>query len=262
MTATPVSHSVQQFASIIAVGRMLTETQIVCLADVLTDGTLTLDAGVLTVCNVAGLNSSQASAVVTTMRHWRDRSKTPDALAAALLSALAAQTQMRAESPQVRLVWTGPAITTIPVRNTQDVLLELIDSAQHEIIVVGYVLSEAASGVIHRLCAAAQRGTTVVLIGNRLEEHLDLIRSHWACDQSLPRMYTRPMSLDDPKSALHAKLAIADQRRLLVTSANLTYHGLEGNIEIGVLLEGQTAQEAIELLNSLIADGIFSSVAN
>jgi phosphatidylserine/phosphatidylglycerophosphate/cardiolipin synthase-like enzyme len=39
-----------------------------------------------------------------------------------------------------------------------------------------------------------------------------------------------------------------DARRLLLTSANLTYHGFHGNIEVGVLLEGKVAMDAEDLV--------------
>jgi phosphatidylserine/phosphatidylglycerophosphate/cardiolipin synthase-like enzyme len=38
--------------------------------------------------------------------------------------------------------------------------------------------------------------------------------------------------------SLHAKCAIADGRRLLISSANLTEHALSVNIELGVLITG------------------------
>lgn len=95
-----------------------------------------------------------------------------------------------------------------------------------------------------------------MLIGNRLEQHLSLIHAHWPAGLHMPEMYTRLVSSNDPQSALHAKLAIVDQQRMLVTSANLTYHGLTGNIEIGVLVEGSTTREVVNLLNKLIARAI------
>ena len=57
-------------------------------------------------------------------------------------------------------------------------------------------------------------------------------------------------------SALHAKAIIVDGYTLLTTSANLSYHGLTGNIELGLLVEGSVAQEATTLLRALIEKGI------
>lgn len=38
-------------------------------------------------------------------------------------------------------------------------------------------------------------------------------------------------------SALHAKVISVDGEKTLISSANLSYHGLEGNIEIGTYIE-------------------------
>lgn len=50
-----------------------------------------------------------------------------------------------------------------------------------------------------------------------------------------------PGNRADPGAKTHAKLAVADQRLLLTTSANLTQSGVSRNIEAGVLIRGGTA---------------------
>ena len=50
---------------------------------------------------------------------------------------------------------------------------------------------------------------------------------------------------------MHAKIAVADRRALLVSSANLTQSGVGTNIEAGVLVRGGTApQRAAEHIAS------------
>jgi phosphatidylserine/phosphatidylglycerophosphate/cardiolipin synthase-like enzyme len=39
---------------------------------------------------------------------------------------------------------------------------------------------------------------------------------------------------------MHAKVAVADRRVLLVSSANLTVSGIDENIEAGVLVRGES----------------------
>jgi len=59
-------------------------------------------------------------------------------------------------------------------------------------------------------------------------------------------------------SALHAKIIVADGFESLISYANLSYHGLEGNIEIGLLLEsGQKATQIIKLFDELRRMKIF-----
>jgi phosphatidylserine/phosphatidylglycerophosphate/cardiolipin synthase-like enzyme len=177
-------------------------------------------------------------------------------LAAALLAARVAHRQAEAEALQAQLVWTGPVSAAVPARSTLSVLLELIGTAQHEMVIVGYALTEGASEVFAQLGAARQRGVRIVIIGNQLEQRLGLIRTSWPDRKQMPELYTRRVAPDDPQSALHAKLALADKQRMLVTSANLTYHGLSGNVEVGVLVEGNVAAEAVQLINRLIAEGV------
>jgi phosphatidylserine/phosphatidylglycerophosphate/cardiolipin synthase-like enzyme len=56
---------------------------------------------------------------------------------------------------------------------------------------------------------------------------------------------------------LHAKCAIADDRMLLVSSANLTEAALETNMEIGVLIRGGPLPEtAARHFDELIAGGV------
>ena len=38
-------------------------------------------------------------------------------------------------------------------------------------------------------------------------------------------------------AALHAKLLVSDAKKSLVSSANLSYHGMQGNVEMGFLIE-------------------------
>ena len=49
-------------------------------------------------------------------------------------------------------------------------------------------------------------------------------------------------------SALHAKVLSADGKRILVSSANLSYHGMSGNIEIGCLIDSEKIGKQIDNL--------------
>ena len=55
---------------------------------------------------------------------------------------------------------------------------------------------------------------------------------------------------------MHAKLAVADRRVLLVTSANLTQSGVSKNIEVGLLVRGGSAPvRAAEHVDALRQSG-------
>jgi len=59
---------------------------------------------------------------------------------------------------------------------------------------------------------------------------------------------------------MHAKCVLVDGSDLLVTSANFTFHGLHGNIEIGVRLSGAAAAEARKIFSHLVEDGVVEPV--
>ena len=55
-------------------------------------------------------------------------------------------------------------------------------------------------------------------------------------------------------ASLHAKLVVAKQKDALVTPANLTYHGLKANLELGVRLQGPVAADIVDHFNRLIRE--------
>jgi phosphatidylserine/phosphatidylglycerophosphate/cardiolipin synthase-like enzyme len=60
---------------------------------------------------------------------------------------------------------------------------------------------------------------------------------------------------------MHAKLAIADERMLFVSSANLTTAGLANNMEVGVMVRGgTTARRAAEHVKALRRDKVLVRV--
>ena len=144
------------------------------------------------------------------------------------------------------LVWTAPDAPAA-ARRTAQVVADLVDHANHTLLVVGYSLTKAAAPFVGSMAAAARRGVSCSFVADRMEEKLATLVKLWPPDVGLPQLWTRPANPDDKQSALHAKFLVVDSRRLLLTSANLTYHGFHGNIEMGVLLEGSVAAEAEHL---------------
>ena len=54
-------------------------------------------------------------------------------------------------------------------------------------------------------------------------------------------------------SALHAKVISIDQRETLITSANLSYHGQEGNIELGThIVSKDVARQVDHIFTQLL----------
>ncbi len=129
----------------------------------------------------------------------------------------------------------------------------MINDAQNEILVVGYVFTEGAKSLLEQVARAGrERRVRVTIIGNRIEEHLPALRSAWSVGCPEPRVFSCPANLRDDMSALHAKLLVCDAATALITSANFSHHGLHENIEIGVKVVSPSVARLLEFFNSLI----------
>ena len=66
---------------------------------------------------------------------------------------------------------------------------------------------------------------------------------------------------EERMAALHAKVISVDQQQTLITSANLSYHGQQGNIELGTLIESKRiAKQIDDMFTKLIFSKVFSEV--
>lgn len=62
-------------------------------------------------------------------------------------------------------------------------------------------------------------------------------------------------------AALHAKVISVDQEQTLITSANLSYHGQQGNIEIGTLIESKRIAKQVEdVFKKMVFSKVFNEV--
>lgn len=238
--------------------RSLDEPRFEYLLTALEGEKLSLANSVLQVQRLLHFTFIQSRSLVNLFRLWQAWGKDIQMLIATLQTIRATSATIQDEAPIVSLVWTGPVSLPGSIRTTSSVLIDLIDHARQEIVIAGYTLTLSIKPIITRLAQAQQRDVQVVLIVDRMEENqlLPVLKSCWPRDQELPLLYTRQASPHDPKSALHAKAIVVDGRAILATSANLSYHGMAGNIELGLLVEGKVAQEAVTLLKLLITEEV------
>ena len=136
---------------------------------------------------------------------------------------------------------------------TDRVILDMLRNAKSEVIALGYEVSD--QGFLSSLSDAAERGASVTLICDKkraIERKLSGLR----LVPSFLRVYVD--ALDDegaPYAKMHSKCLLVDQTDLLITSANFTFHGMHGNIEVGVRLNGGPAAEARKLFEHLERSG-------
>lgn len=157
------------------------------------------------------------------------------------------------------LVVTAPPSFTIKSKATKIVVDSMLNRAQQSILITGYSLSDYFSDLIDCVIQKSQQGIFVKFYANNIENQkcFDRLCSYRG---KFLKIYNYSKQTD-PMSALHAKVISVDQRETLITSANLSYHGQEGNIELGTHIVSQSiAKQVEELFTKLLFLKVFSEV--
>jgi phosphatidylserine/phosphatidylglycerophosphate/cardiolipin synthase-like enzyme len=168
------------------------------------------------------------------------------------------------QSPRTELIWTGPGNSRFPIRRIDQVLYDLIATAQRRILLVTF----AAHRVPH-LCrhleAAIRRGVDLKLIVE--SEEASEGQLSWDAKAAFPglpeagaKIFYWPAEKRQRNQAgrpgkLHAKCAVVDDVAL-ISSANLTDDAFNRNMELGVLLkEPSTVSALLQHFEELAAVG-------
>lgn len=169
------------------------------------------------------------------------------AIATALATAAHCETQAQTDL-SLEIVWTGPDGSGIPVRRTEQVLLQLIREAQHTLTIVSFAVYKVPE-ITQALIAAMNRGVCVKIIAETPEETHEPVPFGVAAGLGAEvaqraQVYVwdrakRPKDEHGRCGSLHMKCAIGDQQHLFITSANLTGYALSLNMEMGVLVHSQ-----------------------
>ncbi len=179
-------------------------------------------------------------------KHWSTAPDyAPRDVAMALLGASHAAMRY-SEQQKIDLIWTGPKTAAMPVRRTDQALYELVDGASKTILIVSFVAYKVDQ-VVDVLTRAVGRGVDVRMI-LEMEENaggkltFDVIDTMKKAIKGARIFYwppeKRPKDGHGHYGALHAKCAVADETVALISSANLTGHALELNMELGLLVRG------------------------
>jgi phosphatidylserine/phosphatidylglycerophosphate/cardiolipin synthase-like enzyme len=170
-----------------------------------------------------------------------------DKPAVALAIAAARERERAAQVQRVSVVWTGPETFAVPVRRTDQALLQLINMARERLIVVSFAVYKVPE-VAAALIACSRRGCDVAIVveseaesGGKVTFEMSKALGSEVAEHA--RLYTWPHELrpdvgSGKVASLHAKCAVADRERLLVSSANLTEYAFTKNMELGLLVEG------------------------
>lgn len=182
---------------------------------------------------------------------------------ALMLRAFAAGTQVADESSlPFEVVVSGPDATS-GARDTGVVVRQLFTKVRKRVLVVGFAVRQG-NAVFKRLadrldkdnsleatlCIDVSRQHGDTSIGRDILRRFanEFVRNEWP-GKRLPCIYYDPRSLK-PRgrraSSMHAKCVVIDGQEAFVTSANFTEAAQERNIELGILVDSQSAASRIE----------------
>lgn len=157
------------------------------------------------------------------------------------------------------LVVTAPPSFAMHAKPTKVVVDAMITNAQRSILITGYSLSDYFADLVDCIIKKSQEGVFVKFFVNDIDNQKAFERLCRYRGRFL-KIYNYPKQ-EDKMSALHAKVISVDQKETLITSANLSYHGQEGNIELGVQIESQeTAKQVEDVFTQLIFSKVFVEV--
>lgn len=258
----PVEHAPDDLLEAIAeIARALPRASIAAVADRLRMGAS--DRQALEVLAVGTARARMAGLLTL----WGERMGTARGreIAVALEGAAAAHDWHR-RNVSLELVWTGPTRERSTLRRTDQALFELIRGAEERLLLVSFAVYRVPT--LHAaLLEAVNRGVVVDFVLESPAESLGRVSSdplQAVGDDLLRRtsLWTWPLEERerDPRGrhgSLHAKCALADRRRLFVSSANLTADALSLNMELGVIVEGGPLPgEVAEHFEGLMRGGV------
>lgn len=215
-----------------------------------------------------GLSGDAARHYGELIAAWANCSdRQPATNVASLLCGAAHAVAAERRRQQVELVWSGPKTVSSTLRSTGPALLELIRSARESVYLVTFAAYKVPE-VAEALADASRRNVRLVFVletdtasGGKVDfDPLPHLAGELA---NAVEVYVWPVAerARDGRGrhgTLHAKFAVADRHRLLVSSANLTEFAFSLNVELGVMLTGGTAPvEAAGQVDRMIRLGVF-----
>lgn len=229
---------------LVALVAELTDDQISQLIDGLERGFISINSTPLDIRRLAP--ELEPTALPSFLSEWR---QIPDAsapsLAFAIRSVHRALRTANGSDTLLEAIWTGPSSMPSNLRHTSQVIPELIERASSYVVLVGYSINIDYRGygltgrVFQHLVECSARGVHISAIIQDEESNFRALSDHWPSEYPAPELFTWTNGpTEDHMTKLHAKVLIADDTELIVTSANLTYHGLDQNLELGIHVRG------------------------
>ena len=115
--------------------------------------------------------------------------------------------------------------------------------------------------MIDLIILKSQQGVYVRMYLNDYEKHKNNLKRLMDLRTKYLRVFDYQKQDVDAMAALHAKTIVVDEKELLVSSANLSYHGMQGNVEMGIrLVSSDKARQVENLLKEMIRMKVFKEL--
>jgi phosphatidylserine/phosphatidylglycerophosphate/cardiolipin synthase-like enzyme len=175
---------------------------------------------------------------------WEQSGSISPAEIAAGLKCASAAAAIHGAKGSVELVWSGPETQEFPVRQTEEVICQVVESSRTKLLVISFAVYRIER-ILKCLEAARARGVALdVLVeaseaqgGNVSTDGFALFRKRlptarlWIWDKSGSEGY-------GGAGSVHGKCIVGDEDQAFISSANLTSAAMHKNIEIGILVKG------------------------
>lgn len=210
-----------------------------------------------------GPNNNQALYRKFTCELAKHPAMTGGELSMAFRSAMAV-VQFSESKGRQELIWTGPATTAVAVRQTEQALCEVIQSAIKTLFIVSFVAYKADT-ILAALTEALERNVEINFLLEPSKDHggtVD-IDSITTLREKFPtaNFYVWNIAQNPASASVHAKCAVADEAMALITSANLTGKAMNSNMELGVLIKnGALPKQLSTHLNRLATEKIIITI--
>ncbi len=162
-----------------------------------------------------------------------------------------------------KIVFTGPTSFRLKQTKIWDEVKSMLSDAKQSITLTGYSVSDFFDEMQELIIQKSMQGIYINLYINDFEKHEDVLKRLIAYknNNQFIHIYKYIKPEDDKMAALHAKMIVVDGYKSLISSANLSYHGMEGNIEAGIYIESEEkGKEIEELLKNLKYLKVFAEV--
>jgi len=240
---------------------------VVCSA--LESGRLSKDSTSAMRASISSGNKSIEVLLPSLQKVWvrLDENLTGQTIALILRTCVTSAILLHLQKQTAQVVWTGPKVNGSFLRDTREVMREILRQTKEELLVVGYWITvqdnkeRLIEDFISSLSDAVKRKVKVKLIfDERVRpngyDNRSILLSVWPVGIPLPKILTWHLPKDDKYIKLHAKVLVSDRHDALVTSANLTSYAMEKNMEMGIRICGQPSVDIVKHFELLEANGI------